>query len=43
MRLLTELLGGFTGLLTLFVILFMVGMGVYLTIFFLRKSSHDDR
>ena len=43
MRLLTELLGGFTGLLATFVIVFMIGMGIYLTVFFLRKSSRKDR
>ena len=43
MRLLAELLGGFTGLLAAFVILFTVGMGIYLTVLFLRKSSGNER
>ena len=39
MKVLELLLGSFIGQLSLFVIVFMLGMAVYFIIFFLRKSK----
>ena len=38
MKLLSDLFGSFTGLLSLFVIVFIIGMAVFLFMMFMKKS-----
>lgn len=39
MKLLSELFGNFTGLLSLFVVVFIIGMAIFLLVMFMKKSK----